>query len=125
MRLLRVALILGLCACATGSPAAKKSLDPKEPSHSPLAELDVTCEPVGSGPPLGFAFIAGAGEPSCDDCLAMLDSIDATCQAYPEYCPCLRRTFLTSCTRYLERIRERCKEDEQKSLPVCGPLVQG
>jgi hypothetical protein len=122
MRPLRLVL-LGLCACATGSPSAQKPVEGKEPAHPTLADLNVTCGPVGSDP-LGFSFVAGPGGPSCNDCLAMVDSIQFLCQRYPQYCRCLQQAFVMNCTKYSEQIRQGCKQDEQP-LPVSDPLVQG
>src|SRR5512140_2648612 len=109
-----LALILGLCACATGSPPAPKTLPVKEAAHPTLAEISVTCDPAGSDPlPQGFSFNNGLeqGEPNCGDCLAMADSIEAMCQKFPQYCPCLKKAFSTNCSQFFKQIRQGCKPD--------------
>ena len=125
MRRLRSLAILALfCACTTSSTAVKESVRVKEPARPALAEINVTCSPVGSDLfPKGFAFVTEMGEPSCKDCLLMVDTVEYVCQESPQYCPCIQQAFFKNCNKYSESMREGCKPTKQ--VPVSGPLVQG
>lgn len=128
MRSFPLALILGLCACATGSPPAKKAASVNQPALPASAEIIVTCDPKGSDRvPKGFGFAdeLAQGEPTCRDCLVMADTIESLCQDTPQYCPCLQHAFSKNCGKYFGQIRQGCPKLERNPVPVSGPLVEG